>query len=143
MGNHTNYYSNITSNITMVFTLLCSERQEEYVVTMKWKNSDRSKYLVNNITWTGQVQYYFRHILVVDRVPKQHYFVYVCWYHTEAGQHFEQEGLEEWRNRFMADDRHSILPVQRISSQVAIVAYGTQGNPNTSKIVIIPLNRRI
>ena len=95
------------------------------------------------VAWTGQVQYYFRHVLVVDRVPKQHYFAYVRWYRTEAGQRFEQEGLEEWRNRFMADDRHSILPVHRISSQVAIVAYGTQGNPNTSKIVIIPLNRRI
>ncbi|KAG2216479.1 hypothetical protein INT45_014039 [Circinella minor] len=76
------------------------------------------------VAWTGQVQYYFRHVLVVDRVPKQHYFAYVRWYHTEAGQRFEQEGLEEWRNRFMIDDRHSILPVHCISSQVAIVAYG-------------------
>ncbi|KAG2209024.1 hypothetical protein INT45_008885 [Circinella minor] len=76
------------------------------------------------VAWTGQVQYYFRHVLVVDRVPKQHYFAYVRWYCTEAGQRFEQEGLEEWRNRFMADDRHSILPVHRISFQVTIVAYG-------------------
>ena len=95
------------------------------------------------VAWTGQVQYYFCHLVVVDRMPKQHYFAYVRWYHTEAGQRFEQEGLEEWRNRFMADDRHSILPVHRISSQVAIVAYGPQGNQNTSKIVIISLNRRI
>ncbi|KAI9243842.1 hypothetical protein BDA99DRAFT_315377, partial [Phascolomyces articulosus] len=90
------------------------------------------------IAWSGQVQFYFRH----NQDNKEHYFAYVRWYRTEAReQRFVVEGLEEWRSRFMDDEKHSILPIHRIYLQIAIVAYGPQNNPNTSKIVIIPGER--
>ncbi|KAI9243033.1 hypothetical protein BDA99DRAFT_449457, partial [Phascolomyces articulosus] len=106
------------------------------------EQDNRRTVRINNTrieAWTGQVHFYFRH----NQNNAEHYFAYVRWYHTEARQHFEVEGLEEWRRRFMADDYHCILPIHRIYSQAAIVAYGQQSNPDTAKIVVIPADRRI
>ncbi|KAI7856452.1 hypothetical protein BDC45DRAFT_503986 [Circinella umbellata] len=57
MGNHTNYCYSITNNNMMESRVFCSKRQKEYVVIMRWKSSDRSKYLVSNIGQHYQSQF--------------------------------------------------------------------------------------
>ena len=95
------------------------------------------------VAWTGQVQYYFSHELLIDWVRVKHFFAYVRWYRTAgATQRFQQAGLEEWIGQFMADDLDCILPVHRILSQVAIVAYGSQRSSTSARIVVIPLVRK-
>lgn len=97
----------------------------------------------NVVAWTGQVQYYFTHVLVMDNVPIKHFFAYVRWYRTAGNtQRFQHAGLEEWVSHFMTDGPDCILPVHRIQSQVAIVAYGPQQDPSRSRIVVIPLVRK-
>ncbi|KAI9484999.1 hypothetical protein BDB00DRAFT_878166 [Zychaea mexicana] len=124
------------------YTLLLEHYNNHYAQGVSHGASHEQRRIFAN-NRTGQVQYYIRHLLVIDRVPTIHYFAYVCWYCTETTeQRFANEGLEEWKSTFGQDDYQSILPVHRIFSQVSIVGYSDHTDPKSAKIVVIPLTRR-
>ena len=97
------------------------------------------------MAWPCEIQFFFRHVQIVDGISKEHIFAYVRWYsiHGENdGRRYVDPYLEIWRNHFRAEDMTCIVPIHRLYGQVAIIKYNTETNAN-SRITIIPLPKKM
>ena len=97
------------------------------------------------MAWPCEIQFFFRHVQIVDGISKEHIFAYVRWYsiHGENdGRRYVDPYLEIWRSHFRAEDMTCIVPIHRLYGQVAIIKYNTETNAN-SRITIIPLPKKM
>lgn len=116
--------------------------------------------------WTGKILYFFRHqqnvpenpnntATVSDDIPsgntpsddtplfesKEHLFAFVRFLQpmTNQAKKYKDNGLEEWKNTFVAVNVDCIIPVSRIYSQVAVA----QKPGNSGNTIVIPLQHNV
>ena len=95
--------------------------------------------------WTGRVQYYFSHSIVIGTRPRIHYLAFVQWHTTVENRdaRYILGSVEEWGSDYNAPSGLSIIPVHRIHSQVAVIPSGSPRDPQADKIAVLPLAKRI
>ena len=97
------------------------------------------------VAWPCEIQFFFRHLQVVDDIPTEHVFAYVRWhniYGDNDGRRFVDPYLETWGSSFRVEAMDCIVPVHRLYSQIAVVKYGAQTSAN-ARTVAIPLPKKL
>ena len=97
------------------------------------------------MAWPCEIQFFFRHLQVVDDIPTEHVFAYVRWHNIHGdndGRRFVDHFLETWGSSFCVEAMDCIVPVYCLYSQIAVVKYGGQTSAN-ARTVMIPLHKKL
>lgn len=98
-------------------------------------------------SYYGEIQYFFQHSLALDRKHTVHHFAFVKWFRLHSSSiGGPDEKLLELCKGYEEIGMHSILPVHRIYSQVAVAC--TRDNTTNPRIpagciVIIPQQKKL
>ncbi|KAG2227270.1 hypothetical protein INT45_008514 [Circinella minor] len=69
------------------------------------------------MAWPCEIQFFFRHVQVVNGDPTEHVFAYVRWYNIHGdndGRRFVDPFLETWCSSFRVEAMDCIVPVHRL-----------------------------
>ncbi|KAG2214154.1 hypothetical protein INT45_008577 [Circinella minor] len=91
------------------------------------------------MAWPCEIQFFFRHVQIVDGAPTEHVFAFVRWCNIHGdndGRRFVDPFLETWCSSFRVEAMDCIVPVHRLYGQVAVVKYGAQRSANARTVVI-------
>ncbi|KAI8635862.1 hypothetical protein BD408DRAFT_125627 [Parasitella parasitica] len=91
--------------------------------------------------YPGVVMFFFDHFLwLPNRQRKLHRFAFCKWFCGANGkpaiERHTHQTVEAWQHKFWKVDKHCILPIQRIHSQVAV-------DIKKNSVFVIPVDKKM
>ncbi|GET54719.1 hypothetical protein GLOIN_2v1775288 [Rhizophagus irregularis DAOM 181602=DAOM 197198] len=101
-------------------------------------------------TYSGQIQYYFTHVVDFPNGPVEHFLAYVRWYKhansTNIRYYFSSDeicNVELWNTEFYPISRDCIIPVHHILGRFVPVSYQISNRQNAREYLAVnPISRK-